>query len=617
MKLIHLRLRRLEPLRSPKACNTLLVSAMTLTTREQGLFENVRDELQMIANTESSELIKKVVKLNGLIKCLHKGAVEDPDLISDLFDQLKDSLAKGRGEQEKRIAMKRALNLEAKEREKEQRQAAKKQKLIHDSISEASESADVPVDDAQQEGVESVQGDTESIGDGDQNLSREGSNLEFTASPATGVTSGVKRNRNMGYNEPKADATTTTQGLPVDPADLSEASNTDERLEHRLSPVGTRSGSPRTTSDKTDSSALSPESALSVAELPAVSGISPMGGTITTAAELPAVKASRPLENMVPSGMEITFNTVTQVAGETTSYDAERAEQTERPNGSSIEQTILTVTPQLPTVDHSVTMTLPNNSDDSSIKEVVPASKKRNEAQEIMNQIVKQAWPKFSGRTKSDNKRDHDMDEIMSMIERLNFWVIQYRIIIFAEKRLRSPGIMAKVSELTDESDPVAVYHAIEASSAKEYDAKLHRIFGQVRLVKAVQEKVDRGYVPKQAKLLPGTLPIEYTKLSLQDMAEEMTNGEPKDVQIRTWEKLRREHQAGKKWMKIMESFGGEGIVFILLFASKYTSSGFVALSLFTDLYRNGQMSAVMLFRALTPTFNGHASSSSFLRSLA
>ncbi|KAL8997088.1 MAG: hypothetical protein Q9188_006416 [Gyalolechia gomerana] len=518
---------------------------MTLTSREQGLFENVRDELQMIAHTESSELIKKFVKLDGLIKCLHKGAVEDPDLIGDLFDQLKPSLAKGRGEQEKRIAMKRALNLEAKEREKEQRQAAKKRKLIHDSISEASESADVPVDDAQ-----------------------EGSNLEFTASPATGVASGVKRNRNMGYNEPKADATTTTQGLPVDPADLSEASNTDERLKHRLSPVGTRSGSPRTTSGKTDSSALSPESALSIAELPAVSGISPMGGTITTAAELPAVKASRPLENMAPSGMEIAFNTVTQVAGETTSYDAERAEQTERPNGSSIEQTVLTVTPQLPTVDHSVTMTLPNNSDDSSMEEVVPASKKRNEAQEIMNQIDKKVWPKFSGRTKSDNKRDHDMDEIMSMIERLNFWVIQYRIIIFAEKRLRSPGIMAKVAELTDESDPVAVFHAIEASSAKENDAKLHRIFGQVRLVKTVQEKVDRGYVPKQAKLLPGTLPIEYTKLFLQDMAKEMTNGEPKNVQIRTWEKLRREHQAGKKWMKIMESFGGEGIVFILLFAN-------------------------------------------------
>lgn len=400
-------------------------------------------------------------------------------------------------------------------------------------------------------------------------------------------------------------------------ADAVKAINTNQandKVRHGLSIVGTRTPSTTAVSDASNTQSLGyhAENNLPIAELPATPAASLMRTSITTTAELPALPYPPSCETNPHSTTESSSDETVGLAKVATSNDTGCAEfSVDGSTRSSENDPPLTIEPssskaievaKARTISTIETATaLPNMVTDASLNQVVPTAREKNSAQEIINEILKKVWPTFAKRTSSNEKRDHDMNEILTMIERLNFWTVQYRITIFAEKRARSPGNTAKVSELPDGSDPVAVFHAIEAVSVAEYDAKLHRIFGQIRLVKAVKEKIDQGYKPKEALLLPGTMKIEYTKYFLQDMANSMTIGKPKNIQVKTWEKLRREHSAGRKWMQIIDTFRGEGAVFILLFAGESILLVMLLLLLAANSFCNGQMSAVTHFHTLTP----------------
>lgn len=210
----------------------------------------------------------------------------------------------------------------------------------------------------------------------------------------------------------------------------------------------------------------------------------------------------------------------------------------------------------------SNTTTLPVKPQNQAL---VLCSTRRREVVDLETQLTNKVWPKFAGST-TLKKRENDIAEILTMRERLNFWTVQWRILKFAEKRLRMPGPKAEVSQLTDKCDPIALFHSIEASSATEADAKLHRILGQVELVNSIQRKVDGGYQPKESLLLPRTLKSEYPKFFRQEMADSITEGESKEVKRKTRMKLDNEYKAGKRWLEAIKTFEGSGILFVFVF---------------------------------------------------
>ncbi|KAL8935400.1 MAG: hypothetical protein Q9216_005447 [Gyalolechia sp. 2 TL-2023] len=594
---------------------------MTLTRFERALFSNVSDQVQRLADTESLELIKKFLKLDGLVQCLRQGATEEPDLIDDLFDQLRDDLASGRAEKERRNAMKRRLAFEKKERQ--QREASKKRKRDRDSPSEERESVNISREISLPEGLDIVAGDA---------------NQQLAGPSDTCAASGVRGSEEMsdlsvarqGAREPRS-ASTIASESSVAPENPTEETSVETRPDNRHAPFDTRSRSSSTASvgSGTGSPKSVAENAPSRTKTFTLPVTSPAREITSTTVGLRAIEPTPSPEDSIHSDVELPNHAVTQVVRETMSSDTEHTEHADVPtNASSVEEPLLDV-PQLPSVPQKETTnittgsktsgrqevqevqetmscdtehtehgdvptnTLPveepisdipqlqsvtgeetpnitDGSKPSGRQEVPSTSKGRAEIQELVNEILKQVWPKFAGPKKSDEKRDKEMEEIMTTIERLNFWTIQYRLLIFAEKRIRSPSQVAKVSKLADDSDPVTVFHAIEAISAREYDAKLLRVYSQVRLVKAVRDKISKGFTPNEAQLRRGTTTkTEYPKFYLAEMAEDMTDGEPKNIRDRTLEKLRREYRAGKKWMDIIEDFNGEGIVFIILFASE------------------------------------------------
>lgn len=500
-----------------------------MTSFDKAVYANIRDLLERLADNDSSELIKKFLNLDSLVRYFRKVAEEDSDLIDNLFDKLKLALSRGREIKAQQNAIKRAL---AQEQAKGKRDMTKKRKLRRTSFDESLRSGIVHGPQRQHRRMDDVSAQAENRRSAScsdygtlqqpqivrQDLAH--STTAITDSEDDGNGNAIGSSPRRPSKRPQihtesSDSDISTASLPSRFRPNSSRTNGDHEMRTPspplISPLTPRPRSPSTTSE-----VLMIASAASNAENTSLER-SPSGETAQAATKTADVVQALP--NRQPTR-------ATEASSEVTSSE-------------------VAVNQEFAVVPH-----------------------KQDEAEEWKNQLIRYIWPHFDEKYTVE-KRDQDLEEIMTMMVRLNFYAIQYRLCHFAEKRLKSPGLIAKVSELADNSDPVEVFDAIEASSVCENDAKLHKVYGQMQLVKSIQEKIKRGETPGEAKLLKNTLVSGYPKWFLQDMAEGMTKGEPKHIQKKTRDKLQREYQAGKKWMDTIETFNGEGIVFIFIFAGE------------------------------------------------
>lgn len=65
---------------------------MPIRSNDEAFFSNIRDLMEILADGKPSELIKKFLKLERLKKCLLRGALDEPELVEDLFAHLQESL---------------------------------------------------------------------------------------------------------------------------------------------------------------------------------------------------------------------------------------------------------------------------------------------------------------------------------------------------------------------------------------------------------------------------------------------------------------------------------------------------------------------------------------------
>ncbi|KAL9009355.1 MAG: hypothetical protein Q9173_005609 [Seirophora scorigena] len=534
---------------------------MALLGVENAWFSNIKDLLDMVAESGSPGLVKKLIKLDGLVQCFQKAASQDPDVVGAFFDQLKGCLDQARTVKKEEAERKRAEREEEKEKQKEKGEGgppvAKKLKRSHtrhEGIQAATmtiasgtqnEETNVAPDALENGGNRTVQNrptatsDAEHATSAGSDFEDDSSNEEESDSLVDSINEPPGTTESIDSNSPAV-----TQQSVSQPA-LSEPDHTRDSHDAHLSPTSIPSLS---TSTEAGLSGMN-SSAEEVHR-------GPSSVDIAHAIVASAGKAADPVGQVLPLAIpgKATSENTSMLVGQTYSTVSQKAQE---PTSG------YTGLPRL--MRSSNTTTLPVKPQNQAL---VLGSKRRKEVVDLETQITNQIWPKFAGSTTLKN-RDHDIAETLTMFERLNFWTVQWRILKFADKRLRMPGPKAEVSQLTDKCDPIAVFHSIEASSATEADAKLHRIHGQVELVNSIQRKVDNNYQPKESLLLPRTLKSEYPKFFRQEMADSITEGESKEVKRKTRTKLDNEYKAGKRWLEAIKTFEGSGILFLFVFTGE------------------------------------------------
>ncbi|KAL8959711.1 MAG: hypothetical protein Q9183_005592 [Haloplaca sp. 2 TL-2023] len=174
-------------------------------------------------------------------------------------------------------------------------------------------------------------------------------------------------------------------------------------------------------------------------------------------------------------------------------------------------------------------------------------------------------------------KISSDIEAILVVCQKLNFDTIKYKLLEFADRRQKIPGSRARVTDLADAAEPFAIFNAIQVSAANEVDAKLHRIYGQLRLVKSVDAKVtqliqeakEEGRTYGDVVGGNGQL-IKPNHLFLGEMAYAMCEEETQEVQLKMKGKMKREYAHGKQWVKMMRDMGGEGLVWVFIFGCTF-----------------------------------------------
>ncbi|KAI4224605.1 MAG: hypothetical protein LQ349_007205 [Xanthoria aureola] len=168
----------------------------------------------------------------------------------------------------------------------------------------------------------------------------------------------------------------------------------------------------------------------------------------------------------------------------------------------------------------------------------------------------------------SNEVRSHQqIRQVLELCGTLTFDKVQIDLLAFIILRRQKPGSRAHIIDLGENAEPVEVFQAIKISGVNEADAKLHRVYGQIRLVESIDRKVKSGYVPMSHNNVNDIKQAQLPTFYLDDMAYEMCRGQSPDAKTKLQNKLQREREAGMHWIEMIGSMGGMGIVFVLIFA--------------------------------------------------
>ncbi|KAL8779989.1 MAG: hypothetical protein Q9213_006678 [Squamulea squamosa] len=168
---------------------------------------------------------------------------------------------------------------------------------------------------------------------------------------------------------------------------------------------------------------------------------------------------------------------------------------------------------------------------------------------------------------KKERKEKTTTDSVLGLCPKLNFDIVKHRMLEFAAQRRKDPGSRAQIVDLAEDAEPVTIFQAIKISGVNESDAKLHGIYGQLRLVDSIDRKVKEGYTHEMYDNIQDIAKAELPSFYISEMAYKMCKGQSRNDKEKTERKLRSERNAGIQWLKIMNSLWGIGIVFVFVFA--------------------------------------------------
>ena len=154
-------------------------------------------------------------------------------------------------------------------------------------------------------------------------------------------------------------------------------------------------------------------------------------------------------------------------------------------------------------------------------------------------------------------------DAVFELMESLDFYPSQSKLADFLRNRLvkaKDIKMADKIKPMCDLENPDDIYRALLAASANTKVAKIYRVYGQIRLAKAIHELASEEVIinPGISKLMTHTW---HLKQVAARSAGDVSDAE-KGPKIKHFEE---EFYAGRRWIRINRWFGGIGFVIIVV----------------------------------------------------
>ena len=170
-----------------------------------------------------------------------------------------------------------------------------------------------------------------------------------------------------------------------------------------------------------------------------------------------------------------------------------------------------------------------------------------------------------SYRAKKGCEPAKELRKLFPMFQKLPFEIVKDKLLVELGSRIMVPGQKTAIPSTVDLFNPSDILDALQCIKMTTINAKVNRAYGQMRLFKSVQSKIDGGYVPDNAL----THGVAAHMSILSKMACRSAGNVSEKERRERRHSFDYEYDAGKRWVDVTKWFGGDGIVLILVTAGE------------------------------------------------
>ena len=162
---------------------------------------------------------------------------------------------------------------------------------------------------------------------------------------------------------------------------------------------------------------------------------------------------------------------------------------------------------------------------------------------------------------------DHEIANVWKIIPFLEFYKTRRELGQHLEQREKTPDEKLYSRIIWSSSDPGEILDALANVRMSSLDNKIHHAYGQTMLVSSVDAKVAR-----RCRTVAGHR--SDLKALFKELARKKAGPVSKKERDQITKSYFYEYQSGRKWLAVIDWFGGSGIVLIFIIAGKsYTLS--------------------------------------------
>ena len=165
--------------------------------------------------------------------------------------------------------------------------------------------------------------------------------------------------------------------------------------------------------------------------------------------------------------------------------------------------------------------------------------------------------------TQPDSKYREEVAKIWKIVTLLDFYKTKRDLAQHLESREKATDNELHARTDWDITDISKILDALQGIKRSTLDNKIHRAYGQTRLVLSVDAQVARGYRPVGTSHRSDHLAI------LEELAYQKAGPVSKAELDQMAGSYVYEYHAGQKWLTIMDWFGGSGTVLVFVIAGK------------------------------------------------
>ena len=169
----------------------------------------------------------------------------------------------------------------------------------------------------------------------------------------------------------------------------------------------------------------------------------------------------------------------------------------------------------------------------------------------LIKEFVQASLLALKGSTRPSFNMQDEVAKIWKIVPHLDFFQNRHELHKHLESRENTSDSL-QTGAVWNTSEPSEILNALEKVKRSTIDNKIHRAYGQTMLVVAVDNKVNKGYKSQ-------------VKAILEEIARDRSGPVTKEELDQITSSYFYEYQAGQRWRKIMNWFGGSGIVFIFV----------------------------------------------------